>query len=214
MSLILLTIVGALILLDKYAIGEFGISQPIISGTIIGAIFGDIKTGIFLGSCFQLIFLTCLPIGRDIPPEAQGAGVAGCGSYFLLLKSNNPDSALILSLIIGIFAGFFGSTIDIAVRYYNEKFYRLFLRDERNLSLYHFLGIGTAFLRGIIHLLPLFIIATVIHLPAQQFTMRKAFLIPMVGGIGMANGLYLFLKKRNLFYFILGVLCSSVLVAF
>jgi mannose/fructose/N-acetylgalactosamine-specific phosphotransferase system component IIC len=35
MNVILLSLLGALIILDKYALGEFGISQPIITGTII-----------------------------------------------------------------------------------------------------------------------------------------------------------------------------------
>ena len=30
---VLLSLLGALVILDKYALGEFGLSQPIITGT-------------------------------------------------------------------------------------------------------------------------------------------------------------------------------------
>ncbi len=214
MNAVWTTILGALILLDKYAVGEFGISQPIMAGTVLGLIFGDIQTGIFLGAVFQLIFLAGLPIGRDVPPDAQGAGIAGCGAYFLLSRFNNPDIAIFISILVGIFASIWGSVLDVMVRYYNEKLYHYFLRKISRLAICHLAGIFTAFLRGIFLFLPIFILATTVRTPDTEIGLKKELLIAMITGIGMANGIYLFLKRRNIIFFFIGLLCSLVLFAF
>uniref|UniRef100_A0A7C4TDX0 PTS sugar transporter subunit IIC n=1 Tax=candidate division WOR-3 bacterium TaxID=2052148 RepID=A0A7C4TDX0_UNCW3 len=211
MTVLLLTILGALILLDKYAIGEFGISQPIITGTILGAIFGDIKTGIFLGSAFQLIFLAGLPIGRDIPPDGQGGGLVGCGAYFILLNSNPQKTALLISLILGLCASLYGTILEIWVRQQNEKLFHRFMRNEKNLIGCHLLGIVNSFLRGIIFLLPLFLLASSIH-TKFDLSFRIEILTALIVGMGMANGLFLFIAKKNLFYYLLGLVCGLVLL--
>jgi mannose/fructose/N-acetylgalactosamine-specific phosphotransferase system component IIC len=38
--ILLLSILGGIVLLDKQAIGEFGVSQPIVACPLIGFIFG------------------------------------------------------------------------------------------------------------------------------------------------------------------------------
>ncbi len=212
--IIALTLLGALILLDKYAIGEFGLSQPVISGIILGAVFGDIKSGILLGSALQLIFLTGLPIGRDIPPDAQGAGVAGCGAYFILLGSNSPKTALFVAVILGLLSGVYGIALEIWVRQENEKLFYRFMRSEENLVLYHLAGIATSFLRGIILLLPVFLVASLIHIRYESITLNLTLFIALIVGTGMANGILLFMKKKNLSYFVLGLVCSLILLVF
>ncbi|MEO0227698.1 MAG: PTS sugar transporter subunit IIC [candidate division WOR-3 bacterium] len=214
MLIITLALLGALLLLDKYAIGEFGISQPIISGTILGAIFGDIRAGILLGSAFQLIFLAGLPIGRDIPPDTQGAGIAGCGAYFILLGSNGPQTAFFIAVILGLLAGVYGIALEIWVREQNEKLFYRFMRNEENLILYHLSGILSSYLRGIILLLPVFLTASLIHIRYEFTTFNRELFIVLVASIGMANGIFLFMKKKNLFYLILGLICSLVFFAF
>ena len=213
MNIVILSLIGALVILDKYAIGEFGISQPIISGLIFGAIFGRIPEGIFLGSVFQLIFLGGLPIGRDIPPDGQGAGLAGCGSYFLLRGSNTPETALLGAVILGLSISIIGGMLEIYFRKFNEKLYYNFMRNESCLITCHLAGLATAFLRGFILLLPVFFIAQVIILPKLALLTRELIMIIAVS-IGVANGVYLFVKKNTIIYLVLGILCALVSFVF
>ncbi len=145
MNFILLSVIGSVIILDKYAFGEFGISQPIIAGAIIGALFGDLQTGIFIGAMLQLIFLVGLPIGRDIPPDGQAAGVIGTGSYFLLRVANHAGHALCLALILALISAIIGGALETFVRRHNEKLYHLFMKKQKILYLYHFFGFIPAF---------------------------------------------------------------------
>ncbi len=206
MIILALGIIGAIILLDKYAIGEFGISQPLIAGTIIGALCGDISAGIFIGALFQMIFLANLPIGRDVPPDAQAAGIAGCGSYFILKQINQSEPNFIIVFFIGILASILGSMLDIFVRRINEQLYYRFLRNKSSLSFYHLAGILTSFLRGIIIFLPLFAIVNFIQFPVGSI--NKEFLMIVVVALSIANGIYLYFKRSSFPFLIIGVLCA------
>ena len=39
-GVLIMTLLGSALILDKYAFGEFGISMPVVAGLIIGAIYG------------------------------------------------------------------------------------------------------------------------------------------------------------------------------
>ncbi|MEO0216092.1 MAG: hypothetical protein ABIL14_03655, partial [candidate division WOR-3 bacterium] len=94
-----------------------------------------------------------------------------------------------------------------------KLFYR-FMRNEENLILYHLSGILSSYLRGIILLLPVFLTASLIHIRYEFTTFNRELFIVLVASIGMANGIFLFMKKKNLFYLILGLICSLVFFAF
>ncbi|MGB9720009.1 MAG: PTS sugar transporter subunit IIC [bacterium] len=206
--ILLLTLFGALVLLDKYAVGEFGISQPIVAGVIIGAFCGDLRTGIFIGALFQMIFLANLPIGRDVPPDAQAAGIAGCGSYFIMKQVNQSEPNLVIIFLTGILAAVLGSFLDTLVRRLNEQFYYRFLRDKSCLSLCHFTGILTSFLRGVILLLPIFAIVSVLRFEILTSSFSKEFLMIVIVALGIANGIYLFIREKGFYLFVIGVLCG------
>lgn len=208
MIIIGLTILGAIILLDKYTIGEFGISQPIIAGTIIGILCGNTNTGIFIGALFQMVFLANLPIGRDVPLDAQAGGVAGCSSYFILRKIGQFEPNFIVVFFIGLLAAILGSMLDIYMRRINEQLYYRFLRNKSSLSFYHLSGILTSFMRGIILFLPLFVIVNFLKFLPIKTAINKEFLMIVVVSLCIANGIYLYSKKNCLFFFILGALCS------
>jgi mannose/fructose/N-acetylgalactosamine-specific phosphotransferase system component IIC len=214
MNFILLSIIGALIMLDKYAFGEFGISQPIIAGTIIGMLCGDIQSGIFIGAMLQLIFLVGLPIGKDIPPDGQAAGIVGTGSYFLLRVTNLAGHALCLALILALISAIIGGALEIIARRRNERFFHLFMRKGKHLFIYHFFGLIPAFLKNFILILPIFLLANYLIIPRQFPELSRDLLTIIALSIGFANAIYLFLKKSTVVYVILGALCGLALLVF
>ncbi len=214
MIVIWLSLLGALILLDKYAIGEFGISQPIIAGAIIGALYGDIKTGIYVGALFQMIFLANLPIGRDVPPDAQAAGIAGCGSYFVFRHMSQLEPNLIIVLLIGILAAVYGSFLDILARRINEQAYYRFLRNKSCLFLCHFSGIVTSFFRGVALFLPLFTVVSLMQFGIFTYKFDTELLMILLIALGIANGIYLFFRKKSIYFLIIGSLCALAYFVF
>lgn len=209
-----MTVLGSALLLDKYAFGEFGISMPLVAGFIIGAVCGDIRHGIFMGGIFQLIFLGGLPIGRDIPPDAQGAGIVACGSFFIMRAGNTLEGSIFLAALFGLLAGIIGGALEIWTRRFNERLYYQFMRRENRLAFYHFLGLLTAFARGIVLFLPFFLCAGIVSRPAV-FPPYTSDLLAIVGiSMGFANAIYLFVKRRSMVYVVIGGLCALALFVF
>jgi mannose/fructose/N-acetylgalactosamine-specific phosphotransferase system component IIC len=214
MNAILLSLLGALIILDKYALGEFGISQPIITGTIIGAIFGDVWFGIFLGAMIQLVFLGGLPIGRDIPPDGQAAGIITAGSYFLLRNGNSLGHSLFLAVLLGLAGGIIGGVLEVYARRFNEKLYVRFMGHEECLYICHTTGLATAFIRGLCLFLPLFVLSALLVVPDVCPQITKDTLTIIGISIGLANSFYLFVKVKTTFYLLIGGLCGLALAVF
>jgi mannose/fructose/N-acetylgalactosamine-specific phosphotransferase system component IIC len=214
MIVALLTILGSLIMLDKYAFGEFGISQPLITGTIIGGICGDIYTGIYLGAMFQLIFLGGLPIGRDIPPDGQTAGIIGTGSYFLLRNLNADGHALFVAVLIALLAAIIGGAFDVFARRFNERLYHCYMQGTRSLYLCHLSGLATAFIRSLCLLLPVFVVMHSLMIPKVFPQLSRDLVLIGALSIGIAHALFLFIKKSKVVYVIIGGICGLVLLVF
>jgi D-glucosaminate-specific PTS system IIC component len=214
MNALLLSLLGAFILLDKYALGEFGISQPIIAGTIIGTIFGDMWFGIFLGAMIQLVFLGGLPIGRDIPPDGQAAGIITVACYFLLRNSNTFGHSLFVAVVLGLAGGAVGGVLDVYARRINEKLYHRFVQHEEYLYICHAAGLLTAFGRGICLFLPIFVFCKLLVVPdiVPQITRETLTIIGL--SLGLANGFYLFVKIKTVIYLLIGGICGLALVVF
>ncbi len=212
MIIVLLCFTGASILLDKYAFGEFGISQPLIAGTILGALFGNLDAGIFIGAMLQLIFLAGLPIGREVPPDGQSGGIIGVGSYLLLQISNAEGHALLVAILFALAGALIGGRLEIVSRRFNEKMYRRFLKTGEHLVRCHLLGTLTAFLRGFCVVLPFFALSYFITIPPALPTMSRSLLMTISISVGCANGLYLFFNKSKIIYIAVGVLCGLVSV--
>ena len=49
--------------------------QPIVSGAVIGAILGDLETGLIVGGTYQLMTIGNMPVGGAQPPNAVIGGV-------------------------------------------------------------------------------------------------------------------------------------------
>lgn len=49
--------------------------QPIVTGTVIGLILGDVQTGLIVGGMYQLMTIGNMPIGGAQPPNAVIGGI-------------------------------------------------------------------------------------------------------------------------------------------
>lgn len=63
-----------IIAIDQFDFLE-SLYQPIVSGAVIGAILGDLKTGLIVGGTYQLMTIGNMPVGGAQPPNAVIGGV-------------------------------------------------------------------------------------------------------------------------------------------
>ena len=85
-------------------IGKTNICRPIILGLLVGAVMGDVKTGIIMGATLELAFIGAVAIGASIPPDVMVGGTLGVA--FAISGGHGPETALLLALPIASLALF------------------------------------------------------------------------------------------------------------
>jgi PTS system mannose-specific IIC component len=76
-SVLLVSIVGAVLGLDVVSFPQAMISRPIVAATLGGALAGDITSGLVAGAVLEMIALEMLPVGASRYPEWGTASVVG-----------------------------------------------------------------------------------------------------------------------------------------
>ncbi len=205
--ILLLSVLGGLILLDKWALGEFGISQPLVSCPLLGLIFGDFSTGLSLGIALELVWIAGLPLGGKVLPDGQAAGVVGMASYILGRPYATPDHLIFASLLFAALASLLGGHTDLLVRRFNSSLFRRAINHPTPAKIvrYHFLGLVTSFLRGTILVLIMLLFFFVLlpltkYLP--QFNSEELLSLPL--GIGIASLFILFFTRRRIPFILTG----------
>lgn len=220
----LLSLAGAIILLDKWTFGEFGISQPIVSCPLLGILFGDFGTGMFLGTALQLVWIESLPLGGEKPLDYQSAGVVGITSFFLARRFLLPRSldawfatehrVLFACLLLAALATIFGQFTDDRLRRVNDGIYALGTRATRPSGAIaaHLLAFLPALLRGMVttgfFLVFMWLALPLLpHLP--DFTREELLLCPLA--IGLAGLVKLFYRRERVPLFAAGIVTSGIL---
>ena len=75
-QVILLAVLTFIMAIDQFSLTEI-ISRPIINCTLIGAILGDLNTGLVLGGTYELMMVGNMPVGGAQPPNAIIGGIVG-----------------------------------------------------------------------------------------------------------------------------------------
>ena len=73
---ILLSIVALIVNLD-YFIGSSMLARPVVAGTLVGFVMGDLQTGIMTGAAIELAFIGSFSIGAAIPPDMVSGTILG-----------------------------------------------------------------------------------------------------------------------------------------
>lgn len=73
-QIILVFIVAFIVAIDQFDFLE-SLYQPIVTGAIIGAILGDLQTGLIVGGTYQLMTIGNMPVGGAQPPNAVIGGI-------------------------------------------------------------------------------------------------------------------------------------------
>lgn len=73
-QILLVFLVTFIAAIDQFSFLE-SLYQPIVTGPVIGAILGDVQTGLTVGATFQLIQIGSMPVGGAQPPNAVIGGI-------------------------------------------------------------------------------------------------------------------------------------------
>lgn len=73
-QIILVAIWAFIIAIDQFSLLE-SLYQPIVTGAVVGAILGDLQTGLVVGGTYQLMTIGNMPVGGAQPPNAVIGGI-------------------------------------------------------------------------------------------------------------------------------------------
>ncbi|MEO0083483.1 MAG: PTS sugar transporter subunit IIC [candidate division WOR-3 bacterium] len=218
-TVIILSLTAATVLLDKLAVGEFGLSQPLILCPLIGLIFNNFDIGLFLGCVLQLIWLGSLPLGGKEPLDNQGAGAVAICGYILgqkVLPEISHERLVFVALLLAGFASILGQVLSQMTKKINNH-----LVNNLNIySSYHSIffaniaGLLIYFLRGFVlvivfQLILLLVLMTPFPYKLPQFTFLELIILPLAIGIASIANIVV-IKKRFLFT-IIGFLLGNIL---
>ncbi len=98
-------LLGGLAALDATPVAQTMLSQPLVTATLLGAIWGDWRVALEVGVVLQLLAASTLPIGSRAPEDYATGGVVGAG-VALLAAAQHPFLMVQESAaLVGVFAG-------------------------------------------------------------------------------------------------------------
>lgn len=99
--------------------GYFGIGRPMIAGTIVGIILGDVKTGMLIGATLNAVYMNSQAVGNVMSTDVTMAGYTA--TTLAMAGSNDPSIALALSIPIGMFGAMLFTLQNAAVVFFVHK---------------------------------------------------------------------------------------------
>lgn len=118
-TLVLLTVVGAVVGLDFVSFPQAMLSRPVVSATLGGLVCGDAATGLLVGVLLECFALETMPLGASRYPEWGPASVAAGA---VAVVPDNPELAarlLPLAVLAGLCTAMLGGLTLVWLRRFN-----------------------------------------------------------------------------------------------
>lgn len=94
-QILLVAVFAFIAAIDQFSFLE-SLYQPIVSGAVVGAILGDLRTGLIVGGTYQLMTIGNMPVGGAQPPNAVIGGIMAV--VFAISSKLEPAAAVGLAV--------------------------------------------------------------------------------------------------------------------
>jgi mannose/fructose/N-acetylgalactosamine-specific phosphotransferase system component IIC len=147
-----IALLGGIIGLDRTAVGQIMISQPIVAAPLIGWVLGDATTGLIVGAALELIWLLDIPVGSFVPADSTVAAVFATAIAILGSPGNERLSLTGFSILLTVLLAPITMRADTVIRNFNSRLaHRIQASSEEALgailSRAHRAGLGVFFLK-------------------------------------------------------------------
>jgi mannose/fructose/N-acetylgalactosamine-specific phosphotransferase system component IIC len=209
-QLLLTILLGGLAALDATPVAQTLLSQPLVTGTILAAIWGDWRTALEVAIVLQLLAASTSPVGARTPADYAVGGVVGVGAALALSVGRPFTVAQDACAMLGVLAGLLTATVGSAPlrwqRRINEGLARwceerIQVGDERALAAAQRAAVVLAFAVGVAYCaicLGLVIVTLQGLLGAESLRLARAWRLaqPLWLGLGLAQILHAFVQRR------------------
>ena len=183
--------------------------RPIVVSPVIGALLGDLQTGVMVGATLELVFMGAIQIGAAVPPDVLVG--AGLGTAFAIQSGQGADIALALALPIAILA----QSLKVIVFIIRSWFMDLAMKlaEAGDIKKLYALNIGGLLLQCFMYFAVGFV-ALLFGSPAVEAFVNnipQVILNGLLPAVGFALLLLPMMEKRNAIYFVFGFILISYL---
>jgi mannose/fructose/N-acetylgalactosamine-specific phosphotransferase system component IIC len=156
--LLLTFLLGGIAALDATPVAQTLLSQPLVTATILGALWGNLALALQVGIVLQILAASTLPVGARTPEDYAVGGVVGAGVALALASQQPFEVSRNASALIGVFAGMIAAMIGVPLikwqRRRNEGLSRwceqaLGRGEEGALARAQWAGVALAFASGV-----------------------------------------------------------------
>jgi mannose/fructose/N-acetylgalactosamine-specific phosphotransferase system component IIC len=200
---------GGIAALDATPVAQTLASQPLVTATVLGALWGDWSTALAVGTVLQILAASTLPIGARTPEDYAVGGVVGTGIALFLAAHAPFEHVRQASSLVGVLAGLTAATLSVpAIRWQrrlNEGLARWCessLRSGHESALAQAQGaaVALAFAVGLATCVVWLLLANVAAPWVEQESLRLAgawhLMQPLWLGFGLAQLLHAFVQRR------------------
>jgi len=151
-------VVGGLAALDATPVAQTLASQPLVTATVLGALWGDWATALGVGTVLQILAASTLPIGARTPEDYSVGGVVGAGVALSIASAAPFEHVRQAASLAGVMTGMIAASAGVPLlrwqRRQNEGLARwceAALRSgrERALAEAQWAGVAQAFAVGL-----------------------------------------------------------------
>ncbi len=203
-------LLGGVAALDATPVAQTFFSQPLVTGTLLGALWGDWRTALQVAIVLQILAASTVPVGARTPEDYAVGGVIGVGTALALGAAQpfmiSKDACALLGVMSGLLAAIVGAGLLKWQRRLNEGLSRwcearLRLGDEGALGAAQRAAVVLAFAVGVAYC-AVCLAAAVVGLQrlvtSESLWLASAWALaqPLWLGLGLAQLLHAFVQRR------------------
>ena len=98
-------VLGGIAALDAAPVAQTLLSQPLVTGTLLGLLWRDMPVALSVAIVLQILAASTLPVGARTPEDYAAGGVAGVGLALLLASQQSFAVARDGCALLGVLAG-------------------------------------------------------------------------------------------------------------
>jgi mannose PTS system EIIC component len=185
-----LVFIGGIVSMDTTSGPQVMVSEPLVSCTLLGILFGMPATGLLLGILFQLLWLDYMPLGAVRFTDHNMAAFIATASLLMVgkvygVREEALRAGIIPAVLFGVLVGYLGLQATGYIWRRNDRVGDDLVREglagrAPRVVRAHLSGIGIAFLKGAL--------MTVLFVPAGAAFCSLACHLPSGLRGALANG--------------------------
>ena len=213
-SLFDLRVIGTLTLaglaaLDATPVGQTLLSQPLVTATALGALWGDWRTALEVGLVLQILAAATLPLGARTPEDYATGGVVGTAIALMAARLHPFEMVREACAMVGVVVGLAAAVVGVLLlkwqRRRNEGLSRwceaaLAAGHEGALGAAHRAAIVLSFAIGVTYCAAWLAVSPLLArlTAAESLRLARAWNLaqPLWLGLGVAQLLHAFVQRR------------------